>query len=229
MNLKQINRLNMIEAVIAYLSFYTEYIAESTGLGETLEKVKTLADAIRAKDNEKSGATTGKSIKKKNSGKELRKQVIKISSALFIWAKKNNEEEIKALASISKSEFKQKRDADKVNTAKAIFNAANGKDLAFAKVTVEDITRLDTLADEFKDNIVGLSSGASKRAAAGQSLDDMVDEAMKILNEEMDKYMIQFSEEQSEFYNGYKSARVIWDKGGRHAEQVPEEEPAEVN
>jgi len=211
----------MIEAVLAYLDLHTPDVTESAGLVEAVDKVKELTEAIWVKDNEKTGFSNGKRTRKENSEQALIKQVMKISSALFLWAKKNNNTEIKELADLTKSHFTKQRDAEKVNVAKAVFGAANGKDLAFAKVPAAEITKLDTLADEFKKDIAGISSGASKRVAAGQSLESMIDEAMEMLNEEFDKYMLQYSEDKPEFYNGYKAARVIWDKGGKQKEEQP--------
>jgi hypothetical protein len=224
MNNKLTNRFNMIEAVNAYLSLYPDKVAESEDFQAALANLKQLAGDIRIKDNEKNGAVTGKQIKKMNAVEELTNQVMKIATALFLFGKKNNDAEITALAGFSRSDFKKHRDTEKVNAAVAIYNAANGKDLAFAKVTPEDITKLNELADKLKDDIADLSSGSSKRAAAVQSLDDMVTDALAILREELDKYMLQYSEEDQEFYNGYKSARVIWDTRARHPEEVPEEQ-----
>ena len=42
----------------------------------------------------------------------------------------------------------------------------------------------------------------------------MMDEAMKLLSEEFDRYMKIYEQEKPELCAGYKAARVIWDKGG---------------
>jgi len=211
----------MIDAVLAYLDLHASEISEASGFGEAITQVQDLAEAIWVKDNEKTVHTSGKYTKKKNSGEALAKQVLKISAGLFLWAKKNNNTELKELADITKSRFVQLRDAEKFNVAKSIFGAATGKDMAFAKVTPADITKLDTLADDFKKDIAGMSSGASKRIAAGESLESMINEAMEIVKEDFDKYMLQYAEDKPEFYTGYKSARVIWDKGGKQKEEQP--------
>ena len=227
MRLQQSNRLSMIEAVTAYLSLYPEHLAESTDFAAALDLVKDLADDIRAKDNQKSGATAGKSNKKSNTAKQLMDKLLIISSALFLWAQKNNDHEITVLANISKSDFKRARDNEKVNKAVAIYEAANGKDLAFANVTAEDITSLNTLAGEFRNALSDLHSGTSIRAAAGESLTEMMNQALRIIKEQLDKFMIGYSISDPEFYSGYKSARAIWDKRGRRKEEEPVEQPQE--
>ena len=227
MNNKLTNRFNMIEAVNAYLTLYPDKVAESADFQAALANLKQLAGDIRIKDNEKNIAVTGKRIKKNNSAEELTNQVMKVATALFLYGKKNNDTQIIALADFSRSDFKKNRDTEKVNAAMAIYNTASGKDLAFAKVAPEDITKLSELAGKLKDDIADLSSGASKRAAAGQSLEDKMVQALTIINEEMDKYMLQYSEEDPEFYNGYKSARVIWDTRAKRLEEVPVEQQQE--
>ena len=116
-----------------------------------------------------------------------------------------------------------KRDTDKLNIAKRIYDAANGKDLAFTTVTAEDITKLDELITGFKTDIDNFNSSKSKSIAAGKSLDDLLNEALSIIKDELDRYMMQFEFELPEFYNGYKSSRVIWDKGGRQKVDKPVE------
>ena len=228
MNQRQTNRLNMIESMTAYLTANSTIVSGPAGFGESLDKVKTLASDIRTKENEKSNATTGKTSKKRQSGDELAKQLLKVSAALFLWASKNNNTEIKEIASINKSIFNRLRDADKLNTAKRIYDAANGKDLAFTAVTADDVTQLDTLVTAFKNDIDNFNSGKSKSIAARKSLNEMLDEAVNIIKDELDKYMMQFEISQSEFYNGYKSARVVWDKGGRQKVEAPVEETVSI-
>ena len=228
MNQRQTNRLNMIESVAAYLSANSENVSQAAGLGEALDRVKALAGDIRSKANEKVNSTTGKTTRKRLSGEELTKQLLKVSSGLFLWASKNNDTEAKEISSLSKSEFTRQRDAEKLNTAKRIYDAANGKDLAFAMVTAEDISKLDELITAFKTDIDNFNSGKSKGIAAGKSLDELLNETIGIIKDEMDKYMIQFEFTLPEFYNGYKSSRVIWDKGGRQKVEAPVEEPVSI-
>ena len=229
MNIKQTNRANMIDAVIAFLDQHNGKVAESTGFVEAVDQVKELAEAISLKDNEKNGHSNGKTTKNDLSEKALVKHVLKISHALFLWAKKNNNIEIKDLATITKSSFLKLRDKEKVNVAIAIYEAANGKDLAFSKINAAAITQLNTLATQYKNDIAGVSTGANNRIAAGQSLESMLDEAALLLSEECDKYMFQYIDENEEFYNGYKSARVIWDKGGSKNGNDPSNPTGPVN
>jgi hypothetical protein len=214
-NSHQTNRVNMIESVLSYLALNKTYITESAGLTESMEKVQELIEAIWLKNAEKNGASTGKTAKKKNSGSALEKQTFKIAAGLFLWAKKNKDIEMKKFADLKVSQYEGLRDAEKISKAKAIFGASSGKDLLFAKIKPADIEKLNELANEHKNDIASVSIGASKRVAAGQTLDQMIDETMTILKEEFDKYMLQYSDDYPEFYKGYKSARVIWDKGGR--------------
>jgi hypothetical protein len=146
-----------------------------------------------------------------------------VSAALYLWAKKNNNVETAAIANIRRSDFNRARDNDKVNKAVAIYEAAGGKDLAFADVTPEDITSLNTLANDFRKNISDLHSGTSLRAAAGESVEEMINTALKVLKEQLDKFMIKFSVTDPEFYSGYRSARVILNRKGTRKEEEPQQ------
>ncbi|HSR16669.1 MAG TPA: hypothetical protein VLM39_01155, partial [Ignavibacteriaceae bacterium] len=109
------------------------------------------------------------------------------------------------------------------NFAKALCSAAAGKDMIFAGVKETDVTKLGSLANEFKSDIAGLSTGAAKRIAAGQTIDDMINETTTLLKEDLDKYMQIYSDENPELYNGHKAARVVWYKGVRHNGEASEQ------
>jgi hypothetical protein len=216
----------MIESVLSYLLLHAESIAESTGLTISIQKLNELIEAIWVKDNEKNVATNGKTAKKKDSGSALEKQVLKIAAGLYLWGKRNNNFEVKQLTDITKSDFKMLRDAEKINKAKAIYKSAKGLDLAFAKIKPEDVEKLNQLAEEHKQDIGDVSNGAKKRIAAGQTLDQMIDEAVTLLSEEFDRYMKIYEQEKPELGAGYKAARVIWDKGGARQSNNGEEQAA---
>ncbi|HVO76240.1 MAG TPA: hypothetical protein VMT35_19615, partial [Ignavibacteriaceae bacterium] len=214
MNIIQTNRSNMMESVLSYLLLYGETIADPNGLTKSIQKLTELMEAIWVKDNEKNGATNGKTAKKRDSGSSLINQVLKIAAGLYLWAKRNNNFEVKHLTDFPKSEYVKLRDVEKINKAKAIYKSAHGIDLNFAKIKPEEIEKLNQLAEEHKQDIGDVSNGATKRIAAGQTLDQMIDEAMNLLNEEFDKYLLIYKQDKPEMYAGYKAARVIWDKGG---------------
>ncbi len=216
MNLKQGNRVNMFERVFAYLNIFLTKLIFPAAFVEAIGNLEDLIEAIWVKDNEKAGATGGKADKKAKSGASLVTQTLKVAAALFLWAKKNKNDEIKALAGIKKSEFNSLRDAQKVNRAKAIYEAAKDKDLTFAGVEATDITQLNIIADEFRSNITDLGSSAAKRIGAGASLDDLIVQADTLIKEDIDRFVLPFADKNPEFYLGYKAARVIYDKGGKH-------------
>ncbi|MCX6149223.1 MAG: hypothetical protein NTX22_01720 [Ignavibacteriales bacterium] len=222
MNIKQTNKVNMFERVAAYLALFKTKIVYSTAFQEAINSLEELTEAIWAKDNEKSGATSGKIDTKTQSGAALVTQTLKVTAALFLWGKKNKNDEIKALAGIKKSEFNGLRDAQKVNKAKAIYEAAKDKDLTFAGVEAADINQLNTIADEFKGGITDIGSGASKRISAGVSLDEMITQGDTAIKEDIDNFMQAYVDKNPEFYTGYKAARVIYDKGGKHKTQESE-------
>jgi hypothetical protein len=212
----QSNRVNMIEAVLSYLIVNTAAAGAAAGLTEAMDKIKELLEAIWVKDTEKQKATTGKSVKKKKTKELLCIQAVKVADGLFLWSKKNENIEMKAFSSVTRSHYSKKRDAHKINFAKALCSAAAGKDMNFAGVKEADVTKLSDLANEFKKDIGGLSTGAANRIAVGHTLDQIINETMNQLKEDLDKYMQIYSDENPELYSGYKAARVLWDKGVRH-------------
>ncbi|HVO75494.1 MAG TPA: hypothetical protein VMT35_15800 [Ignavibacteriaceae bacterium] len=230
MNIYQTNRCNMMDAVLSYLTLNAAAISKSTGLTEAIDKLTVLMEAIWVKDNEKSGAKAGKSDKKNSSKESLEQQTLDIAAGLFLWGKRNKSPEIKALAEMKKSDFTRLRDAVKITKAKAIFNAAAGKDLSFADITEEDIVNLGKAADDFKKNIGDISTAAASKIGAGITLDQMIDEAIKLMNEDFDKYMKHYETKNLQLYASYKAARVIHDKGGKQANhtEIPQTAAAQA-
>jgi hypothetical protein len=84
--------------------------------------------------------------------------------------------------------------------------------LAEFGVSAEGITEIKTTMEEYGVLIGKPRSILNTKYVAIDTIDDLIDEGKKLLNNQMDNIMLMYRESNKEFYNGYERARVIIDR-----------------
>lgn len=107
-------------------------------------------------------------------------------------------------------------------TSLSALGTGNLAALADYGLTAADVTALDALRAKFH----GVKS-APRMAIAGRkgepdTIPGLISSTTSILRNRLDKQMTKFKKSHPEFYAGYRTARVIVDRGGRSGpEQTP--------
>ena len=78
-------------------------------------------------------------------------------------------------------------------------------------VTKAQVTDLLTSIDDFRELVGQPRLIQSQANVAKKAAEELVENAVDILNKKMDKVMLQFKYSNPSFYEGYKRARVIVD------------------
>lgn len=218
MNNYQTNIYRMFLAVQNYLTGQTAITTKISALGRAITKFNDKVKEIEDIDSGKLKLSSGKAVTKSELKKELSEQLSKVASAMFTYADENKMTELKARSDYSDWDFKKKKDADLSVTAKAIYDDALPLVTTLAEygIVQDDIELLEDLIADFKAAIGESGSAKSKKSGATKALITAFNEARKILDDEIDKHANTLKKDNLNFFNEYKSARVILDYGGAH-------------
>ena len=88
-------------------------------------------------------------------------------------------------------------------------------------ITEERITALINKITEYETALSEKDSGFASKSALRISLSDLISETNSFLKEDMDLLVEDFKLINSQFYNAYQSARVVWDRGTRRQAEEP--------
>ena len=217
MNKSESNKLSMFEAVIAVLKENAQKISSFTMLNSLSAEFQSEIEEIMNKDAELKTVFAGKTNAKDDAKENLVEMLVPLANALYVFAKRNGNAEMRFVANVNKTLLLKMRENDltiKANTIKDYLNS-NKSSLGDFLITDEKITTLTTKISEFQKSTDQRDSGFANRVAARESLDKLFDKADDLLNDEMDGLMEVFKTNESDFYNAYQTARVIKDLGYR--------------
>jgi len=154
---------------------------------------------------------------------------ITIAAATFAFASVTSNNTLKEQVNYSPSDLRLSRDTILVDRLRVIHNAANdyAADLVDFGVQAADLSDLDTLINKYADQVQNPRTAIGERSTATQELEALFVEGDTVLKEQLDKLIEIFKVSAPNFYNQYKSARVIVDlgRGGSSDPDEPEPEP----
>ena len=222
------NKLNMLKAVNAVLESSTTIVAEYPALSEAAIELKSKIAEINAIDMKFSTSIDGKTSTKNMLEDELIEDLMPVKAALYAYAVKNKNEELKMLTKESESTLKRMRDPEFLQKAELIKTEAQKHlaDLAAYKITEAVLTELQEKITAFGEALDGKDTGFANRSALRIALTEKFDEADSILTEQLDALIELVRKTNTLFYDQYYAARVIKDLGTpQKTEEVKTPEP----
>ncbi|KAF0140046.1 MAG: hypothetical protein FD122_2807 [Stygiobacter sp.] len=223
------NKLNMLKAVNAVLESSITIVSEYPALSEAATELKTKIAEVNAIDNKFSTSIDGKTSTKNMLEDELIEDLMPVKAALYAYAVRNKNEELKTLTKESESTLKRMRDPEFLQKAELIKTEAQKHlaDLAAYKITEAVLTELQEKITAFGEALDGKDTGFANRSALRIALTEKFDEADSILAEQLDALIELVRKTNILFYDQYYAARVIKDLGTpQKTEEVKTPEPA---
>ncbi len=200
-----------------------------TAFGEFEGVIQSIQDTRLVQEGDISGVP-----KDKAQAKEAAIQkAIEVASAVYAYAAKNNNNTLKGKVNYSVSELRKSRDTVLIDRLQVIHNEANNivGSLGDYGIDAADLTALQGLIDAY-ENLVEEPRGAiTNRSEATAALPGLFDQGDGLLNEQLDKLMEQFKQNNPKFYVRYFNTRLIIDLGVRHGggtEVPPQPEPPPI-
>lgn len=198
-----------------------------TAFGEFEGVIQSIQDTRLVQEGDISGVP-----KDKAQAKEAAIQkALEVSTAVFAYAAKNNNNTLKAKVDYSPSELRKSRDTVLIDRLQVIHQEANNivGSLGDYGIDATDLTELQSLIDAYENLVEEPREAITNRSEATAALPGLFKQGDGLLDEQLDKLMEQFKQDNPKFYRQYFNARIIIDLGVRHVEepQEPEAPPAE--
>jgi hypothetical protein len=122
MNKSMEDKRTMFEAVLSLLSANMTAIALITGFTDAVNFFKGLLEKIDLKAKERDEMTAGKTAVKHATEQTLIEAIMKAASAVFLFARKTNDLQLKEKANVLESSLNRMRDTDLATKGEAVLN-----------------------------------------------------------------------------------------------------------
>ncbi len=224
MNANQINKLNMFEAVQAFLANTQTTWTSITAIGAAKLELDGKITAIRTERQKQEKDASGLVKERKLVRETLTRQALKVSGALMAYASATNNAELMGVVDYTPSAFKLKRDNIVYDMARIIYEAAQplATQLAGYNIVAADITQLQTLLGQFLTAIPKRRNATAVSKSATTAIGGLFKDADAILKNKLDKLVLSFRATNPDFYTNYLNARIIVDLGaGKEPDVVP--------
>ena len=221
------NKLAMFKAVQAVLTKNQTAVATLPALVVSATDFATFITTITETERALNTVTVGKAATKEETKKVLMNELMELKGALASFARKTKNIELSLLVKFTKSTLKGLSETELENKSKTLLEIveANKPELIAYGVDEAEINNLNETVAEYKNAASETKTSFSEKSGARVSLTELFDDADVLLKEELDNLMLRMQGKYPDFYNAYKSARVIKDLGGSHGEDEEETPP----
>lgn len=229
----QKNKYSMYDAVSAFLDENSSNYSGNEEFTEHINSFKASVNTIELKEDLRNKATKGKVTDKNINRESVTNQALGIAGALYAMAKKNGNVTLLESVKYTKSGLNRFRDTGLVIELNSIKEKAVEYSEAITRYGISS-DRLAEFTENIKiyeDALAAKASGGATKSGAVKSLLTLFKETDDILDS-IDRLMENYKVSNSEFYDGYKTSRVIKDLGIRHKGENSEDGdsvPVQVN
>ncbi|HEX2867835.1 MAG TPA: hypothetical protein VHO03_12375 [Ignavibacteriales bacterium] len=201
---KEQNKLDMYDAVISLLSDNKEITSNIPALMSSISRFRKVVDEIRREERAISSEAFEITIQTSKLKDDLVFSLVPVASALFNLARENGDLKMKEKCRITQSNFVRMLDRDLLEKAEVlrIFAKENIHKLKKFNVTSQKISDLQEKMDLFR-NSLGSKVASFVSTNAMTPLQDLFNEADRILSKYMDNYVESLNGSFPEFYDEY--------------------------
>ena len=143
-------------------------------------------------------------------------KILEIADQLSALASKTNNPHLSAHVEFTLSSLDKLPDDALEDTGRSVsaLATANLAALVAYNITQADVTELDQFTTRFHGLKTAPRTAIAGRKGETDTLPDLISSTTSILRNRLDKLMTKFKKTNPEFFAGYRSARVIVDRGG---------------
>lgn len=213
MNARNEAKLSMYNAVLTHAEDNAVITATVPAFATQVTALRTIYSNIVTAAQNEAQAITGIAMDKTQLRKSLTDQAIQIAAAVFSFAASTNNNALKEQVKFTNTDFKSMRDEMIVPNCNIINTAATANLVALATYGITN-TILNNFQDAMEDyaNAIALPRNAvTQRSSYTATIKNLFKDGDSLLKLQMDKLALQFKTANLEFYNTYKSNRIILD------------------
>ncbi len=216
MNRDQFNRTEMCNTVSAYLARNKSIWDAIKAMGDTVDELDANNTAIAEKGRKQQTPITGAAEEKEQVRLDFEEKILELADQLSALAEKKRDANLAAQSELTLSALDKLADDELEETGGRIsaLAAANQAALADYAITPADVTALSELKTKFHAVKNAPRTAIAGRAGETNTLPGLISSNTSLLRNRLDKQMTKFRKSSPEFYAGYRSARVIVDRGG---------------
>ncbi len=214
MKQSQENKKHMMDAVQAYLNEHAATWQSIPKLGEIKNRYDELLDAIAQAATEQATAHATFGQSKLALKKSIAVKADILNDLIEVMATINGDDELaRQMSDACSTIFRLSYDEFVLRVQYIIEKAVENQETLANEygMTAEQLSGLQAEMDEFLEMMGKPRAYQIRKGVATKAIDQLMDDAMDLLNNEMDKIMKLFSRRNAGFYNGYLQARVIVD------------------
>jgi hypothetical protein len=211
LNSRDTNRFQMLLAVLSYMNLHNAVWSSIPIIGVFKAELDGLTQGVKDKLKLAGIDTSGMTISKNSLKEQIAQKAAVLSGALASYCAVNGKDDLLSNGYLTQSQVQSLRD---VNLPEVISNfiallsteVASMVDYGVTQAQVDDLARS---VDDFRE-LIGLPRlKRSEANIAKQEATSIIDQGTDLLNDKMDKMMLQFKQSNLTFYDGYQSARMI--------------------
>lgn len=223
----QRTKILMYESVLSYLGENKEITSTIRAFSWAINKFRKQVDEIKRKDKEISSQTLEKAVTASAMKDALIFAVAPVASALFAYARQNNDLALKQKTRLSQSYFVRLRDSELIDAAIGIYTLAE-KYKKELKEKISDSQVLEDLKEKtarFKNALDDkINSFVSSNSI--EEIHELFEAADKIINHNLDSFVEALSDMYPEFREDYLYVRILenYELEGELIEAEEEEE-----
>ena len=182
---------------------------------ETFTDFQTILADIDAQARIQEGKTTGITQNKQKEEDEMIQATIEIAAAVYAYAARIGDNELKAKVNYTPSRLHRSRDTILKDICQKIHDAANEviAELADYGKTPADLNQQQQEIDDYAAILADPRAAIGTRATATSTLVTLFRQGDDHLKNRLDKLMVAYQNSEPQFYNKYQSARTIVDLG----------------
>lgn len=211
MNQIQLARFKAYTVALAHLKQNEEITKDVPAFAKVYDNIKALLDGIKESNDLIKQNRLAISAGKYQYKAEIGQQALTIAAALVTYAVSTGDEQLKESMNFTRSELFHVSDQDLAARATNILTTANmlAEPLKEYGVTAEMITKLEQLAAQYLPEANGPRTHTARRKNAAQQISEQIAAAKDLMDNQLDKLMIQFQLSHPEFYNQYTINRTV--------------------
>lgn len=216
----QKNRYTMYEAVTAYLENNSSKYSDNAEFTDHFSSYRAAVTEIALTEDQRSKAVTGKTKSKNILREQVTEQALAVAGAVYSFAKKSGNVSLLESTDQNKSKLDRFRDTVLVIELNFIKDKAleNSQAMEGYGFTAQKLSEFADNINAYANAVGAKAAGGAAKSGASKSLVTLFKDASDILDS-IDRLMEIYRGSDEEFYQGYKSARVVKDLGIRHKEQ----------
>lgn len=211
----QENKLSMYNTTLSTLDKNSSQVTLIPALVAAKSNFATAVQSIRKTNLIQIKTTVGKTLDKKALKIELVDEAYTLAAAVQAYASTINDNDLYQLVHFSRSALLATEDEELPQRCNLILQQATDAQTQLVDfgVTPTTLTELEALITLWDTKSQQPRMAISERVAATQEIPELIQQADKVLKEQVDKLMEQFRASDPTFYDTYKSARKIVNAG----------------